>query len=171
MVSAVADADNFTILMGGYTNVLTGKTADTTYYLSSVTPGLLTSTEPSTGTQITRSLLRTDTTTSGFFFLGKSTFTTATFLQTANNLSDIPSQSTARSNLGLGTAAVQNATFFLQVANNLSDLTNAATARNNLGLGTMAVVNSPVPVGNGGTGATSAGATAASRGCQSGAGI
>lgn len=160
MVSAVADVDNFTILMGGYTSVLTGKTADTTYYLSSVTPGLLTSTEPSTGTQITRPLLRTDTTTSGFFFLGKSTFTTATFLQAANNLSDLVSQSSARSNLGLGTAAVENVGFFLQTANNLSDVV-AATARTNLGLGTMAQVNSPTPVANGGTGQTSAGATAA----------
>lgn len=33
-------------------------------------------------------------------------------------------------------------------------LSNAATARTALGLGTMAVVNSPVPIANGGTGAT-----------------
>jgi hypothetical protein len=35
-------------------------------------------------------------------------------------------------------------------------LSNSATARNNLGLGTIATVNSPVPIANGGTGATTA---------------
>src|SRR5258707_458223 len=42
-----------------------------------------------------------------------------------NNLSEITSQSTARTNLGLGTAATQNSTAFVQVANNLSDVTAA----------------------------------------------
>ena len=161
MVNAVADADNFTLIIDGYTTTITGFTANTTYYLSAATPGLLTSTEPSTGGQISRPLLRTDSTSSGYFFLGKSTFVTETFLQSANNLSDLPNASTARTNLGLGTAATFASTAFLQTANNLSDLANAATARTNLGLGTMAQVNSPVPVANGGTGATSAGATAA----------
>lgn len=51
----------------------------------------------------------------------------------ANNLSDLTNTTTARNNLGLGTAAVQNVGAFAQVANNLSDVT-AATARTNLGL-------------------------------------
>jgi len=50
----------------------------------------------------------------------------------ANNLSDLGSASTARTNLGLGTAAVAASSSFLQVSSNLSDLANAATARTNL---------------------------------------
>lgn len=59
-------------------------------------------------------------------------------LNPQNNLSDLLSASTARSNLGLGSAATQPASNFLTVANNLSEVTGA-TARANLGLGTMAV--------------------------------
>ncbi len=55
-------------------------------------------------------------------------------LAKANNLSDLISVSTARTNLGLGTAAVQNVSAFCQTANNLGDLANTATARVNLGL-------------------------------------
>lgn len=51
----------------------------------------------------------------------------------ANNLSDLTNAATARTNLGLGTASVQNVGAFLQPANNLSDVSSAATARTNLG--------------------------------------
>ena len=61
------------------------------------------------------------------------------YLQVANNLSDLNSASTARTNLGLGSSATNASTVFAQTANNLSDLANAATARTNLGLGSMAV--------------------------------
>lgn len=62
-------------------------------------------------------------------------------LAKASNLSDLVSPSTARTNLGLGSAATQADTYFLQAANNLSDLASVTTARSNLGLGTMAVQN------------------------------
>jgi hypothetical protein len=60
------------------------------------------------------------------------------FAQRSNNLSDLTNVVTARTNLGLGTAATFNSTQFLLTASNLSDLANAATARTNLGLGTIA---------------------------------
>jgi hypothetical protein len=64
-------------------------------------------------------------------------------LLTANNLSDLPNVSTARGNLGLGTAAVHNITEFMVAANNLSEITvpNKPIARSNLGLGGLAVLN------------------------------
>lgn len=65
-------------------------------------------------------------------------FNVSSLLLVANNLSDLGSASTARTNLGLGTAAVQASSFFLQTANNLSDLASASTARTNMGLGTAA---------------------------------
>ena len=58
-------------------------------------------------------------------------------LDASNNLSDIGTVATARTNLGLGTAATSASTDFLTVANNLSDLNNAGTARTNLGLATV----------------------------------
>lgn len=74
----------------------------------------------------------------------------AGYLVASNNLSDLVSASTARTNLGLGTMAVANTssytvtgsdTTYAYRANNLSDLANAATARTNLGLGTMATAS------------------------------
>lgn len=59
-------------------------------------------------------------------------FTPSNYLRSANNLSDLSSVSTARTNLGLGTAALENIAFFLQSANNLSDVASLATTLANL---------------------------------------
>lgn len=48
------------------------------------------------------------------------------------------SGATARTSLGLGTAAVEDDTKYCSRADNLANLANAATARTNLGLGTIA---------------------------------
>lgn len=67
-------------------------------------------------------------------------------VQVANNLSDVTA-ATARTNLGLGTAAVKAESYFLVAGNNLSDVT-AATARTNLGLGTAAVKDTGTTTGS-----------------------
>lgn len=59
----------------------------------------------------------------------------------SNNLSDVLSASTARTNLGLGSAALLASSAVFQVANNLSEGT-ASTMRSNLGLGSAALLAS-----------------------------
>ncbi len=64
-----------------------------------------------------------------------------TFLQAGNNLSELTSKPTARTTLGLGSAAVLSSTGVMLPANNLSDVASVASARTNLGLGTGDVVS------------------------------
>ncbi len=68
IVSSVADANTFTLTTVGYVSGLSGLTANTTYYLSPSTAGLLTSTEPTTVGQISKPLFRAVSTTAGYFF-------------------------------------------------------------------------------------------------------
>ena len=56
------------------------------------------------------------------------------FMSKSENLNDVASKPTARTNLGLGTAAVEADTKYNHRANNLSDVANPVTARTNLGL-------------------------------------
>lgn len=54
-------------------------------------------------------------------------------LVSSANLGDVDSVSAARANLGLGSAALLNASAVLQVSNNLGEVANAAQARSNIG--------------------------------------
>lgn len=63
IVSVVADANNFTLVTGGYISTLTGLTAGTTYFLSN-TPGVISAVA---GT-VNKPILIADSTTSGYFY-------------------------------------------------------------------------------------------------------
>ena len=66
-VSAVADANNFTLTTGGYVTGLSGLTAGTVYFLDDDTPGLLTATVPTDEGDVIKPLLIADSSTSGYF--------------------------------------------------------------------------------------------------------
>lgn len=68
IVSAVAGVDDFTICSGGYISGLSGLTAGTVYYLSDVTAGALTATEPTTEGSISKPVLIAVSTTAGYFY-------------------------------------------------------------------------------------------------------
>lgn len=63
----------------------------------------------------------------------------AVYLKKTGNLAGLANVATARSNLGLGSAALANTTQFLQASNNLSDLASVSAARFNLGLTSTAI--------------------------------
>jgi hypothetical protein len=105
-----------------------------------------------------------------------STHVDSSLLESANNLSDVPSPATAATNLGISPLASQAAPCLvaqgctganssgataannigaLARSNNLSDLNDAPTSRSNLGLGAVAMINTPIRVVNGGTGTAS----------------
>lgn len=68
VVSAVADADNFTLQTGGQISGLSGLTAGTVYFLSPSTAGAVTATEPSTTGHVSKPILLADSTTSAYLF-------------------------------------------------------------------------------------------------------
>lgn len=68
MVTSVPSANTFYLLIGGYCETLSGLTPGTVYFLSNVTPGALTATEPTTVGHISKPLVIADTSTSGYFF-------------------------------------------------------------------------------------------------------
>jgi hypothetical protein len=67
IVTVVTDSANFTFVSGGQTLEMTGLTANSVYFLDPSTAGLLTLTEPTTAGQISRPVLYTDSSTSGFY--------------------------------------------------------------------------------------------------------
>jgi hypothetical protein len=68
LVSAVADANHFTLAMGGYVTGLSGLTAGDVYFLSATTPGALSTTDPATVGQVSKPLLIADSSSSGYLF-------------------------------------------------------------------------------------------------------
>ena len=66
VVSAVADAGNFTLTTSGYISGLSGLVAGTTYFLSDSVAGALTATEPSTVNHISKPVLIATSATTGF---------------------------------------------------------------------------------------------------------
>jgi hypothetical protein len=68
IVTAVADANNFTYLEEGPVTGLSGLTDATVYFLSEATAGLLTATEPSAAGEVSKPLLIATSTTTGVFF-------------------------------------------------------------------------------------------------------
>jgi hypothetical protein len=66
VVSGVADADNFTLTVGGFISGLSGLTAGVVMFLSATVAGTLTSSEPTGNTQISKPVLVADTATSGY---------------------------------------------------------------------------------------------------------
>lgn len=68
IVSTVPDANTFTLLVGGALTGLSGLTAGGVYFLSNVTAGALTATEPSIVGAVSKPLLVADSTTSGYFY-------------------------------------------------------------------------------------------------------
>ncbi len=67
IVSVVTDANTFTLLTGGYIDTLSGLTANETYFLSPSSAGAMTTTEPTTNSQISKPLLNSVSTTAGVF--------------------------------------------------------------------------------------------------------
>lgn len=66
LVTAVPDGNNFELTQAGYISGLTSLVQNTTYFLSDVTAGLLTSTEPTGDTTISKTMFFADSTTSGW---------------------------------------------------------------------------------------------------------
>lgn len=62
----LANSTTFTMVTGGYTAALSGLVAGTVYFLSDVTAGLITATEPTTIGNISKPLLTATTTTAGY---------------------------------------------------------------------------------------------------------
>jgi len=66
IVSKVVDSNNFELTQSGYITGLTGLVTNTTYFLSSSTPGQLTSTKPSSDGDVVKAVLVANSSTTGW---------------------------------------------------------------------------------------------------------
>ncbi len=87
LVSEVPDVDNFNVTQSGFITGLTSLTANTTYFLSESSAGLITDTEPTLHGEISKSVLIANSTTSGWVlpYVGYIISTGSTSISTANN--------------------------------------------------------------------------------------
>lgn len=67
VVAAITSVNEFTLLFGGYINVLAGLIAGSVYYLDPVTAGAMTTVAPVGAGQIRKILLIADSATSGYW--------------------------------------------------------------------------------------------------------
>jgi hypothetical protein len=165
VVSAVADANNFTLTMGGYISGLSGLTAGTTYYVSDATAGLLTATQPTTVGHISKPMLVADSTTSGYVINMRGVTIAATS-------SPITSEVMVYNSGGQGSTAVDAVIFSTVGTNTGSDITYAtsATAADTFTINTSGIYaityvnyaasNQTFAISKNGSGATTAGSLA-----------
>jgi hypothetical protein len=111
IVSSVTSANIFVLTTNGYVTGLSGLTANTTYFLDPVTAGLLTATEPITVGQVSKPLLDTDSTTSGYFTNMRGLVITApTALTSAHifvgNASNLPADVAVTGDIGISNTGV-----------------------------------------------------------------
>lgn len=66
VVTAVTDANTFTVTVSGYVETLTGLTANSIYFLSDLTAGAMAMAEPTAVSSISKPVFYSDTTTSGY---------------------------------------------------------------------------------------------------------
>ena len=88
LVSEVPDGNTFKVTQSGYVTGLTASiVANTTYFLSQDTAGLITDTEPSGDGEVSKAVIIANSTTSGWIlpYVGYVVSTGATSISTANN--------------------------------------------------------------------------------------
>ena len=134
IVSAVADANTFTLLTGGQVTGLSGLTAGEVYFLSAATAGAMTVTEPSTTGQISKPIFIAVSTTAGIFYnmRGSQVGSAATVasqsdMESATSTTAIVTPARVQNHPGVAKAwGVVDSTGGLVVGYNISSITDGA---------------------------------------------